>query len=185
METYVEERKIMARVRMAFDPGVRTGWAMMTANVMDVPGGKGRPGPVEEMYDLKLTSGTLRNEGDMQITQLQDHLSRWHTHDMHVIIERFDNRIRHVATELVSLEYIGVIKGWCVDAGVQFTMQTPAQAVGEKAFFSNDKLAACGVLSRPLKEYKDANDAMRHLLTWNMNHDPNMRVWILNKLKGI
>jgi hypothetical protein len=175
----------MPRVRIAFDPGVRTGWAMMTANVLqmpiDAPAGASVPVlNVEEMYDLKLTSGTIRTEGDEQVDYLERFLDQWHTHDTHVVIESFDNRIRHVNTELVSLQYIGAIKLWCRQNKVPYTMQTPSQG---KAFFTDDKLTACGVLSRPLKQYKDANDAMRHLLTNLMNTDPLMRVWCLKKLQ--
>jgi hypothetical protein len=134
----------------------------------------------DELYKVKYDAATIRVEKDEQIDHLYTLLDLNRTHDIHVIIESFDDRIRKVKTELVSLEYIGAIKGWCRENDVPYTTQTPSQG---KAFFTNEKLQACGLLMRPLHTHKDANDAMRHLLQWQLNNDPSARAAILQKLK--
>ena len=168
---------------MAFDPGVRTGWAMYTANVIEgldslnIPQTKSM---ADESYDIKFISGTIRTEGDEQIDELYAHLDRWRTHDMHVIIEHFQNRMRLEWNELISLYYEGALVGWCKANEVPYTIQTPSEG---KAFWDDKKLAACGLLSRPLKQNKDANDAMRHLCKWLTGNDRGAKTYLLGKLR--
>ena len=147
---------------------------MFTAEVVEIGG--------EEPFSTsgKFTSGTIRIEDDDQIDELFGHLDRWRTHDMHVIVERFENRMRTAWNEIISLYYEGAIIGWCKANDVPYTRQTPSQG---KAFFTNEKLTACGLLARPLKEHKDANDAMRHLGSWLLKNDQGGKTWLLKKLK--
>lgn len=89
-----------------------------------------------------------------------------------VVCEEFTYRIvgQHGSgstpgVNLISKEYIGVVKLWVVQYPDIWTptlyMQMPYIAVGKQAFWSNDKLKQLGLYKRG-KPHQ--NDATRHLL---------------------
>lgn len=68
--------------------------------------------------------------------------------------------------ELISREYIGVMKLTCNQNGVPLIQQKPAHAL---SFMDDEKLKRCGELRTPLHENRHANDALRHLLFYLIN----------------
>lgn len=77
-----------------------------------------------------------------------------------VICEGWDNRGKPDA-ELISLEYIGVVKGWAQERGIELRVPLPA----EKWFADDRKLKVLGVYTRS----RHINDAWRHLVKWLAN----------------
>jgi hypothetical protein len=84
-----------------------------------------------------------------------------------VIYESFDWRpYRNQKVELISREYIGVIKLYCVTFGVTRQVQKPAL----KSWWTDNKLKRVGEY-KPGKPH--ANDAVRHLLHYKMQTGDN------------
>lgn len=145
---------------IAFDPGGTTGWATYTAERVRTPEGK------FEYYDEKWACGQL-GPGDHH-AELELLLQMQHTEDYRVVYETFEFRnAARPGLELVSREYIGVIKLWWqkvqrgLDGWIELTAQQPAQAVGKLSFTQDRHLKNMG-LWRP--GYRHANDAQLHLL---------------------
>lgn len=120
----------------------------------------------------------FQSKGHLYIAPCQaelDHLGIWElmrrTHPDHVICEDFEYRpgVAKPYIVLVSLEYIGVIKLWCKPAtfeapkGVPLFMQKAMLAVGDKAFYNNEKLEHMGLYKRGVPH---GLDSMRHFLYW-------------------
>lgn len=78
-----------------------------------------------------------------------------------VVCETFRISTRTVqqtqAGSLVAIETIGVARWLCDSAGVEFSMQDPAEAMG---FVTNDRLKHLGVYATA----DHARDAVRHLV---------------------
>jgi hypothetical protein len=125
---------------IAFDPGGETGWAKYTQ-----VGDKRTITKGEVIYD--------------------DHHA-WLYDELHffapqlVITERFDYRSNKKHVELISVEYIGVMRLFCNKYGVDLVQQT--QLKGHKGLWTDDKLKVLG-LHTPSKG-GHANDAVRQLL---------------------
>jgi hypothetical protein len=65
--------------------------------------------------------------------------------------------------ELISREYIGVIKLVCQQLGFGFHQQSASSG---KHFMSNEKLDLCGILVKPQHPNRHRNDALRHLIRY-------------------
>jgi hypothetical protein len=131
---------------LALDPGFTTGWAMFRKpnNRDGYTSGQVKGGIV--IYDWLM--GFIAAEAfDMPMPDL-------------IIYETFKYRQLPKA-DLTPVEAIGVIKLFAKQYNIPLHDQNPAQAVGEKAFWSDDRLKHLG-LYQVGKVH--ANDAMRHLL---------------------
>ena len=95
------------------------------------------------------------------------------TQPNYAICEDFEYRpgVARPYIVLVSLEYIGVIKlfcgpGYSISGGHSETplfMQKAMVAIGDKAFYNNEKLKHMGLYKRGVPH---GLDSMRHLLRW-------------------
>lgn len=77
-----------------------------------------------------------------------------------VVTERFDHRPRQKHADLISVEYIGVMKLWCQKNSVELVQQQ--QLKGDKGLWTNNKLKTLG-LYRSTKG-GHSNDAIRQML---------------------
>lgn len=154
---------------VALDPGGYTGIATFDATEM----------PNGELYDMEFQQFWLGP--DEHHDKLELFLDMQHTHGMRVVFESFEFRQQQRAgLVLVSLEYIGVIKAWCLRNGVEWTAQTAAQG---KGFSKDEHLNKLGILLQPVsaKPNKDMNDASRHLLYYLINKDKRAARYLLEK----
>jgi hypothetical protein len=125
---------------IAFDPGGETGWAK---------------------YQL-----TDRGRSIIKGEVTYDDHHAWLYDELHffapqlVLTERFDYRRKQQNVELISKEYIGVMRLWCNKYDVELVEQT--QLKGKKGLWTDDKLKVLG-LHTPSKG-GHANDAVRQLL---------------------
>jgi len=74
---------------------------------------------------------------------------------------------------------IGYLEGVCYERGIEFYLQTPAQA---KSFASDDKLRAVDWFFPSKGGHQ--NDAARHLLTWLVKH-PTEGKALRERLAGV
>lgn len=135
---------------MGLDPGGKTGWisASRSGANGDIAYAGGQLGPHDhhcELYEL--------------LNELRPQL---------VVCEGF-NFIQHKGgegkrdkVELISCEYIGVTKMWCMLNGVPYVSQIPA----ERLQITNDKLEKLGLFTGRVVADKDFHDAARHLVTY-------------------
>lgn len=147
---------------VAFDPGGVTGWMSWDSDRPDTYTGASQISAPEHH--------------DLLYAFLQGHKP-----DV-VICEDFEYRTGQPSTELISREYIGVIKLWQQQhEDVELYMQKPAQAIGKGAFWSDDKLTRVGMLVTPKHPNRHANDAIRHFMYWYTFTENNKS--FLEKLK--
>jgi hypothetical protein len=163
---------------MAFDPGGVTGWAVFEFDVIqDSP--RWKRAIRDHFRSDKLGVRSSREEHHQALWTL---LIREHP-DI-VICERFDNRGNEFA-KLISKEYIGVVKLYCILFGIKLVMQGSDQA---KNFSDDGKLIMLGVHRLPAVEMKDVNDALRHLVYFLANVVlkglPSVRLIILEALRS-
>jgi hypothetical protein len=161
---------------IAFDPGGTTGIA--TAYY---PGGMESPsmddfniktdelGP-DEHHSSLYNYVALRVGGPLPLT---------------IITERFDFR-QHInpdnaktKVELISREYIGILKLLGSQHGVRVIQQSASQG---KHFVPNNKLDLCGILVTPQHPNRHRNDALRHLIRY-LVVDIHIRAPITDKWK--
>lgn len=152
---------------LALDPGGTTGWATYTAEKMVNPEGG------VEYYKERFDCGQIGPQEHHY--KLDRFLGLQHTQEFTVVCESFefrqhDNHRQNV--ELISREYIGVVKQWHQalapegydDSGVKLVFQTAALAKGfipDKGPQANKKIREAG-LWYPNSVH--AMDATRHLL---------------------
>lgn len=79
-----------------------------------------------------------------------------------VVCESFQKR-NNPGANTKPLLYIGAINGYCLTYNIELVFQTPSQG---KAFWTNNKLKACGLYTAGLKH---AMDATRHVLLYLLN----------------
>lgn len=135
----------------AFDPGITTGHAtgIIDNGKLGVVSGQHKWNEFELYIQLKFSKPDI------------------------IIYERFEYRSQKAYNvdnaELFPRNLIGVINLYCQERESQgnpldgIYAQMPAQVLGKKCYWSNDKLKLGGVykIANP-----HANDAMRHLLYW-------------------
>lgn len=148
---------------IAFDPGGTTGWATFTAERVLWPDDEPTYGsPTFESGHL---SGNNHHQTLYQA--LVDSLEETTL----VVCESFQFRnVDRMGTELISVEYIGVIRFFCQEFGLMLHMQTASQgkATSGHAFVKKENLVRLG-LWKPGHDNKDEMDAYGHLL-YHMIH---------------
>jgi hypothetical protein len=108
--------------------------------------------------------------------ELYSFLELKRTHSYIVICESFQYRPNMDSAELISNEYIGVVKHFQQNNRIPVIWQTKSYGRG---FFDDDKLKKLGKFNRGCGH---ANDAMGHLLQW-LTFGPLDRTDILEVLK--
>jgi hypothetical protein len=146
---------------IAFDPGGKTGWGTFTADRILWPEGEPTYG------GPKFKSGTITGLNHHQdlYQLLVDSLEETTL----VVCESFEFRnVDRMGTELISVEYIGVIRFFCQEFGLMLHLQTASQgkATSGNAFVKKENLVRLG-LWKP--NSKDEMDAYGHLL-YHMIH---------------
>jgi hypothetical protein len=154
---------------MALDPGGTTGWASCE---LDSKSYEGKITP--DLSDFKFNSGHLGPD------EHHEDLWRWlvlsnHEYDdvsLELVCESFEFRqhINHggakTKVELISKEYIGVIKLFAASRDLKLKFQTASAGktmFPDKGPQANVKLKQVGVY-KPVSTWVHAMDAMRHLL---------------------
>jgi hypothetical protein len=139
---------------IALDPGGTTGWA--THSWFDLRG---------EVTDRTWQCGQLT--GDHHNT-LDVWLGNQQVANYIIICESFQQYRELDSPELVSLEYIGVVKRFCQEREVHLVLQSSSQGkVGLKSFVRRQNLVRLGLWS---PGQRHAMDAYGHLLTYMINH---------------
>lgn len=161
---------------MALDPGGTDGWSSFQ---------------VDESYGSPIWKDNLRKH--FQFGQLgnnvEHHLLLWkllmHENPNTVICERFDNRDNEFA-QIMSREYIGIVKLWCEMFKRELVMQGADQA---KTWTTDRKLECLGLMLEPRTVWRHANDSTRHLVYWiclkSNQRMPLLRGPFLVKLKDL
>lgn len=140
---------------VAIDPGVTNGLATVSGQVYKSfqMAPTDFPHPHESLYDL--------------LSNLQPKV---------IVYERFDFRAAKNGVVLTGVEYIGVIELYaqvkCLDIVKNST--------SDMTFWSDDKLRRLSLYNVGRKH---ANDAMRHLLAYQMRSDPLWKDTIIAQLK--
>ena len=150
---------------ISLDPGGVTGWATFTADrILPVaPGEKVR----YENEQWQWGSFTTPEHHLELSLWLQDQ----QVETTHIVCESFEYRNESKpGLELVSREYIGVVKLFCQTWQVLLHLQTASMGkIKEHSFTKKVHLQRLGFWV-PGKEHKDEMDALGHML-WYMIHD--------------
>lgn len=155
---------------LAFDPGGTTGWAhaFLHEDILDHPTlvkiddidlSTGELGPEEHHRELReLISG--KSYRPIGIPRLEVVFEPFHyRQNLAAEGEKFRGKV-----ELVSAEYIGVIKLACAQLGLQYYDRfTPGEA---KRWCPNRKLELLGWLQTPVHPMRHRNDALRQLVKY-------------------
>jgi hypothetical protein len=156
---------------IAIDPGGTTGWATYDNQLGEPRWRCGQMGPADHHIELMAM------------------LETWHTQDFVLIGERFDFRGDDRSDiNLMAREYIGVMKLFAQDRGVDVVWQWPFEGVGTKSFIQPSNLRNLGVwVAGGANKWIHAMDAYRHLLYY-MTAKPrseipqSMRVDLLKRM---
>jgi hypothetical protein len=153
---------------LAFDPGGTSGWARALLPL--ISNGDGEQEPVE-LGDIFLETGEFTDQHHEKlydfITDMADA-----DHNLEVVSEPFHYRQNIVGegegfrgkVELVSAEYIGVIKLACAQLGLTYYDRfTPGEA---KRYVTDQKLELLGWLQTPVTPMRHRNDALRQLVKY-------------------
>lgn len=165
------QRRIGSFHIAAFDPGQTSGWA--TARFDDllhtglhelsqIEFAFGQLGPNPHHYELYELLNTLNTPSRFEPALAS----------LEVVSESFQFR-QHISPDhaktglvLTSVEYIGVIKLFCEENGidlVEYNASAAKHFVPDSGPHANDKLRALGLYQKGMKH---ANDATRHLLRY-------------------
>lgn len=154
---------------LAFDPGGTTGWAHSMLS-----------GPVPEPVELKhiyLTTGELGPDPHHErlfnmlheMSKIEESADPWQEiAPLEVVSEPFHFRQHkdnpRQGLELVSCEYIGVIRLACAQLGLTYYDRfTPGEA---KTYVTDKKLDLLGWLQEPVYPMRHRNDALRQLVKY-------------------
>jgi len=159
---------------LAFDPGGTTGWAWASLHMdqLDHP-------TLVKMEDIYLETGEFENSPEGHYRELHEFIAVAPTRldtPLEVVFEPFTYR-QHITegkdggpqasrhkVELISAEYIGVIKLACSQLGLTYYDRfTPGEA---KSYVTNEKLALLGWLQEPPYPMRHRNDALRQLVKY-------------------
>lgn len=88
-------------------------------------------------------------------------------HHLTVVCEAFEWRqnLQKMKVELISREYIGVVKLVCEQHQIPLVFQSASMA---KTFVSDDKLEKMGIMEKPKHPMRHRNDALRHLVRYQV-----------------
>lgn len=156
---------------LAFDPGGTTGWAWahLGIDMLDHP-------TLIKIDDIKFQTGEFTRQHHQEIYEQIGQLGRNYVimdlPPLEVVSEPFHYRQNVVGdggkfrgkVELVSAEYIGVIKLACAQLGLSYYDRfTPGEA---KAYVTDKKLELLGWLQKPVTPMRHRNDALRQLVKY-------------------
>jgi hypothetical protein len=138
---------------IAFDPGGTTGIAYAHYDGEEIHYQTGELGP-HEHHD-----------------ELWNVLEHWHHevelpgNNKHLVTESFEFRqnLQKKNVELISKEYIGIMKLFAINAKIKYFERNASQA---KSFVSDEKLDRLGILEVPKHPNRHRNDALRHLIMY-------------------
>lgn len=143
---------------LAFDPGGTTGWAQANCFM-----------PEPELSDIEITTGEFGP--DLHHQKLYEFIA-FRDESPEIVSEPFHYRQNIVEegekfrgkVELVSAEYIGVIRLACAQLGLTYYDRfTPGEA---KKYVPDKKLELLGWLQRPVTPMRHQNDALRQLVKY-------------------
>jgi hypothetical protein len=153
---------------LAFDPGGTTGWAFASLPGWVVEQKEGKI----DLKDIHLDTGELGpNTHHIELMQLLHSYSGEYPLT-EVVFEPFHYRQNIVdegegfrgKVELISAEYIGVIKLACAQLGLTYYDRfTPGEA---KRYVTDQKLELLGWLQEPRHPMRHRNDALRQLVKY-------------------
>lgn len=135
---------------LGVDPGGATGWIAVGIELTETNE------PLVEIIDRGHVGDPDKHEHHSELENIMYSSGPF---DL-VVCERFEHRNNEFA-ELVSLEYIGVVKAFCQRYNIPLILQGSSQA---KHWTDNSKLERLGLLMRPVKKWKDTNDSARHIV---------------------
>lgn len=148
---------------VSLDPGGTTGWATFTSDGVTA----------------QWLCGQLAGQHHDRLDAM---LGTFHTEEYHIVCESFEYRnVSRAGLVLDSVEYIGVMKRFCQNRGVSYTMQTASQGkVGTRpnAFVKKSNLEKLGLWS-PGNIH--AMDAYGHLLYYMINNIGLLKQELLEK----
>jgi hypothetical protein len=143
---------------LAFDPGGTTGWAALEYDI-PVP-------PHEPIWRRGHLEGADHQSKlwNFLMAELIDTTTSTDRENSRVVVERFDYRNdSRPGLELISREYIGVIKLFCQRSEVILQLQTPVGKMGKKTFVKKENIQRLGLYNPGMKH---AMDATAHLLNY-------------------
>lgn len=165
---------------LAFDPGGTTGWAqaMLRDDVLNLHQSVNGPDEPINIEAIELFTGEFAATHHVELYDFLVHAA----HDAsvfgqpvpEVVFEPFHYRQNVVGeggggkfrgkVELVSAEYIGIIKLACAQLGLTYYDRfTPGEA---KAYVTDKKLELLGWLQEPRHPMRHRNDALRQLVKY-------------------
>ena len=166
---------------LAFDPGGTTGWAhAFLSGPIDHP-------TLVDLRDITLSTGELGPEphheelfdfirhayrSGFELSVLERHSPVYEEAELEIVSEPFHYRQNVVEdggkfrgkVELISAEYIGVIRLACQQLGLSYYDRfTPGEA---KSYVPDRKLELLGWLQTPVTPMRHRNDALRQLVKY-------------------
>ena len=146
----------MLRRIIALDPGGTTGWATFT--FLEMPGG-------EETYDEVFQCGQLYGEHHDELDTL---LGMQHVESYTIVCESFQKYRDLNSAELISLEYIGVVKRFAQERvlPIQFQSSSEGKLRVNGSFVNRSHLVRLGLWS---SGQRHAMDAYSHLLYYMLH----------------
>lgn len=163
---------------LAFDPGGTTGWAWASLHAHTIKTSLEEYGIVI-LEDIYLETGEFENKPLGHYQELHEFITAAPTRldtPLEIVFEPFTYRqfitegkdggpqaSRH-KVELISAEYIGVIKLACSQLGlIYYDRFTPGEA---KSYVTDKKLELLGWLQTPITPRRHQNDALRQLVKY-------------------
>jgi hypothetical protein len=153
---------------LAFDPGGTTGWAFASLPRYVIE----ERGEDIRVKDIYLDTGDFTGQHHPQIYKQVRELGFREHPPLEVVSEPFHYRQNIVGegegfrgkVELISAEYIGVIKLACAQLGLTYYDRfTPGEA---KRYVTDQKLELLGWLQEPRHPMRHRNDALRQLVKY-------------------
>jgi hypothetical protein len=166
---------------LAFDPGGTTGWAFCSLPqwVIDEKGSDN-----VELKDIYLNTGEFVEDHHQEIYEQIRQLAHTEYPPLEVVSQPFHFRQHkdnpRQGLELVSCEYIGVMRLACAQLGLTYYDRfTPGEA---KRYVTDTKLELLGWLQTPITPMRHRNDALRQLVKYlivrkNVRH-PITSAWV-------
>lgn len=158
---------------IGLDPGGTTGWATYTAGRLDARHALSiSTVPIYEYYNEAWACGQLGPQEHHN--ELDSLLGLQQVEETIIVCEAFDYRNQSKpGLELISREYIGVMKRFCQERKVLYYLQTASQGKirKEKSFVRKENLEKLGLwVSGGASTWNHAMDAYGHILYYMINN---------------
>lgn len=158
---------------IGLDPGGTTGWATYTADRINATSKVITSStPIYEYYDEQWACGQLDPHDHHY--QLYSLLELQATEDSVIICEAFDYRNQaKPGLELISREYIGVVKLFSQERKVPYILQTASQGkVTKRSFVRKENLEKLDLwVSGGASKWNHAMDAYGHILYYMIHNN--------------